>query len=132
MQDIWKLKIFDGIDVEIVHNILSQSKTRNFLPWEYIINQWDESNGEWYIIISWEVEVLIDKKHIKYLKNWEIFWEIALLNEEQRIADIKATSEVKVIVLTLENILEIVNSGNESINRGVMTRLEENLLRNEA
>lgn len=131
MQEISNLKIFDGIEKEVILSLIWNLQKEIYQLGEYILKQWDESNGKWYIILSWEVEVSIDGEVITSLQTWDIFWEIALLNEEQRTADIKTLSEVQVLILSLESILDIINSGNDSINRDIMKRLEENLIRSE-
>lgn len=131
MQEISNLKIFDGIEKEVIFSLIWSLQKETYQLGEYILKQWDESNGKWYIILSWEVEVSIDGEVITSLQTWDIFWEIALLNEEQRTADIKTLSEVQVLILSLESILDIINSGNDSINRDIMKRLEENLIRSE-
>lgn len=130
MQEIYWLKVFNWIDKNIVDLIIKNSKIETYSEWEIIIKQWEKSNWKWYIIKSWEVIVEIWWKEIAKLGIWEIFWEIALLNEEQRTATIKAISETQLIVLTQEYLLEIIDSWNESVNRDIMFRLEQNLINN--
>lgn len=130
MQEIYSLKIFNWLKKSIVDKIIKNSKIETFSAWETILLEWEESNWKWYIIKSGEVLVEIWWKEITKLGVWEIFWEIALLNEEQRIATIKAIWNVETIVLSQENLLEMVNNGNESINKDIMNRLEENLKNN--
>lgn len=125
--NIFDLKIFEWIDKNIVKKILVCCKRKNYNTWDVVIFQWDESNWEWYIIKNWEVEVIIDNEVIATLKSWDIFWEIALLNEEQRIASVKAKTPLDVIILNQNDILELVANWNESINKDIMKRIEQNL-----
>lgn len=130
MQNIYSLKIFNWLNKGTIDFILKNSKIEKFSSWEIILLQWENSNWKWYIIKSWEVEVEIWWKNITILWVWEIFWEIALLNEEERTATVKANTNVELIVLTQENLFEIINSWNETINKDIMKRIEENLNNN--
>lgn len=63
-------------------------------------------------------------KEVAILWAGEIFWEIALLGEEERTATIKAKTRTELIILNQESLIEMINSGNESINKDIMERLE--------
>lgn len=130
MQNIYDLKIFYWLEKETIDYIVNNSAKEKFSFWETIISQWEESNWKWYIVLSWEVVVEIWWKNIAKLWVWEIFWEIALLNEEERTATVKANANVELIVLTQENLFEMINSWNETINKDIMKRIEENLNNN--
>jgi len=130
MQEIYSLKIFTWLNKEIIDTILKNSKIEVFSPGELIIIEWEPSNGKWYIIQSWSVDVEIWGKEVATLWAGEIFWEIALLSEEERTATIKAKTRTELIILNQESLIEIINSGNESINKDIMERLEQNLLNN--
>lgn len=128
--DLYNLKIFSWVEKNIVDEILINSSIENFNAWDVILREWQTSNWKWYIIKSWEVEVSINWNQIAKLSPGEIFWEIALLNEEQRTATIKALTSLETIVITLESLLEIVENWNTSINQDIMNRIEENLKNN--
>lgn len=130
MQDIYSLKIFTWLEKHIIDIIIKNSPSEIFYPGEIIIIEWTPSNGKGYIIQSWSVKVEIGWKNITTLWVWEIFWEIALLNEDLRTATISAISQTEVIILNQENIIEMINNGNESINKDIMDRLEYNLIHN--
>ncbi|MBW7954657.1 cyclic nucleotide-binding domain-containing protein [Candidatus Gracilibacteria bacterium] len=131
MQNIYDLEIFSGIEKDIVDEILKSSKIERFSFGEYVILQGDESNGKGYIIKSGEVLVEINNQEIKKLSTGEIFGEIALLNEEQRVASIKVISEnAEFLILSQDDLIEMVNNGSELINKNIMQRLEENLKNN--
>lgn len=125
--ELYNLKIFSWVEKNIIDNILNNSPTEHYSSGEIVVSQGDESNWKWYIIKSWEVEVIINSKQIAKLWVWEIFWEIALLNEEERTATVKAISDLELIVITLENLIDIVNNWNTSVNEWVMERIEQNL-----
>lgn len=130
MQEFRDLKIFHGIDDATLGSIIRNSKIKTFQTGETILRQSEPSNGEWYIIRKGSVQVEINGNTITQLKSGDIFWEIALLNEEERTATITAIAPLEVIVISQDTILDIINNGNETINRDIMDRIEENLKNN--
>lgn len=126
-ENIYSLKIFKWFDKESVDNIINNCETRIINSWEMIIIEWEESNGEWYILKRWKVSISISWNQIAELSSGDIFWEIALLNEEQRTATVSAISDIEVIVLKIENLIEMINNDENKINKTIMTRIEENL-----
>ena len=89
--------------------------------------EWEESNGKWYIIKNGRVSISIKWNKIAELWSWDIVWEIALLNEEPRTATVKALEDVENIVLTLDHLVEMINNDDNSINKEIIRRIEENL-----
>lgn len=130
MQEFRDLKIFHGIDDATLGSIIKNSKIKTFQTGETILRQSEPSNGEWYIIRKGSVQVEINGNTITQLKSGDIFWEIALLNEEERTATITAIAPLEVIVISQDTILDIINNGNDTINRDIMDRIEENLKNN--
>jgi hypothetical protein len=131
MQDIYELKIFSWIDKNIIDMIINNANSENFTHEQIILNEWDETNGKAYIIKSWNVNIEIWGKQIASLWVWEIFWEMWLLSEENRVATVKAIGNVETLILTQDDLLEIINNGNESINKNLIERIEQNLADNE-
>lgn len=129
IESIYKLKIFAGLESNIIDNIIDGCSTKVFHEDEMILLEWEESNWEWYILKEGHVAISIRWKHVAELSTGDIFGEIALLNEEERTATVTAIGEVEVIVLKIDNILEMISSGNTLINKTVMERIEENLER---
>lgn len=128
-ESIYSLEIFKWISRDIVEKIILNCEDRFFKEWETIINEWDQSNWEWYILKNWNVSIRIWEQKIAELSSGDIFWEIALLNEEQRTASIKAISDIEVIVLTYDNLIEMIDHDENFINKKIMSRIEENLER---
>jgi len=56
-----------------------------------------------------------------------MFGEIALLNEEARTATIIAEEDVETIVLSQDILFTMIENDNNSINKEIMRRMEENL-----
>ena len=126
-ETIYNLAIFRGIERETVESIILNCEEENFWAWEIIMLQWDESNWKWYIIKSWTVKISINWKKIVDLSEGNIVWEIALLNEEERTATVEATSDTTMIVLTLDDLIDMINSDENNINKEIMRRIEENI-----
>jgi CRP-like cAMP-binding protein len=127
--NVYSLKIFSGVSKHIVSNIVNNCESRKYNSWDLIIIEWEESNGEWYIIKSGIVSVSIWWKRIVDLNVWDIFWEIALLNEEKRTATIKAETDLEVIILKMDNLVEILNNDTNQLNKIILKRIEENIER---
>lgn len=128
-ESIYNLEIFKWIERSVIDNIINSCEERKYTEWEMILVEWTESNWEWYILKTWKVWISIWWAKVAELNSWDIFWEIALLNEEERTATVKALSEISVIVLSIDNLIEMINNDPNKINKTIMTRIEENLSR---
>jgi len=126
-EKIQKLSIFNGIDDSVVEEILANAARESFSAGETIIEQWDHPNSTGYIIESGSVNVSIDGENKAELTSGDIFGEIALLNEEPRSATVIAESDASVIVLSQDMLFEMINNDDNSINKEIMRRMEENL-----
>jgi len=126
-ESIYSLKIFHGFSRETVETIINNCEQREYKSWELIIIEWEMSNWEWYILKKWKVAVSIKWQKVVELNSWDIFGEIALLNEEERTASINALSDIEVIVLKLEDLITIINDNQSNINKLIIERIEENL-----
>lgn len=126
-ESIYSLKIFHWFDKEIVDSIVNNCELRKYNLWELIIVEWEDSNWEGYILKRWKVTISIWGKKVAELNPWDIFWEIALLNEEQRTATVSAISDLEVIVLNLNDLISIINNDSNNINKIIIERIEENL-----
>lgn len=129
MREIYDLQIFSGIEKNEIDDLIKNLRKEIYKSGEIIIRQWDESNWKWYIILSWKVSVEISWEKIASLDAWNIFWEIALLNEEERTATIIAETDLELLILSQETILEIMNQDNY-LNKEIMRRVQENLENN--
>ncbi len=129
LENIYSLEIFKWIDKETIENIVNNCPIKEYKIWDKILIEWENSNWEWYIIKSWKVEISINWQKIAELHTWDIFWEIALLNEEERTATVRTLSDIEVIVLSLNNLIEMINNDSNNINKTIMNRIEENLER---
>lgn len=121
------LKIFQGIDSNVVSEIISESSTRTYMIGETIISEGDYPNGEWYIITSGSVQISTENGAEHILSQGDIFGEMALLNEEARTASVVAIDELTVIVLSQEILLHLMWQNESSLSKEIMKRMEENL-----
>ena len=126
-EKIQKLGIFNWIDNSVVEEILTNAARETFKLWETIIQQWDYPNSTGYIIETGSVDVSIDDTVKANLSEWDIFGEIALLNEEPRSATVIATSDTTVVIISQDMLFEMINNDDNSINKEIMRRMEENL-----
>jgi CRP-like cAMP-binding protein len=128
-ENVYNLEIFKWITPDVIDNIIQNCKERKYLNWEMVIVEWEESNWEWYILKTWKVSIDINSTKIAELHSWAIFWEIALLNEERRTATVKALTDIEVIVLSIDDLIEMINNDENKINKTIMNRIEENINR---
>ena len=126
---IYSLKIFEWIDKETIKKIVDDCEVREYLDGEIIMMENDASNWEWYIIKSGNVEIIIWWTRVAELGVWDIFWEIALLNEEDRTATVRAIKNLKVFVLNIDHLMEMINNWSNLINKTILSRIEENVSR---
>lgn len=130
-EKIGKLKIFNGIEAVVVDQILETAKRQKFASGEVIMQEWDYPNSTGYIIESGSVDVWVHGASTAKLSDWDMFGEIALLNEEPRSATVVAENEVSTLVITQDMLFEMINNDDNSINKEIMRRMEENLLSEE-
>jgi len=126
-ESIFNLKIFQWIEKNTIEEIVLNADEKTFQAWELLFIQGSPSNWEAYIIKSWEVKIIINNKEIARLKSWDIVWEIALLNEEERTATVEAVTNTEVIVLTIDSLIEMISNDNNTINNTIIERIEQNL-----
>lgn len=121
------LKIFEGIETSVVEDIVNSAKRENFAAGEVIMQQGDHPSGTGYIIEHGSVSVSVNMLETATLWEGDIFWEIALLNEEARTATVIAQTEVQAIVLSQDVLFHMIENDDNIINKEIMRRMEENL-----
>lgn len=127
MTNYKEFTIFSGIDETTINKIITSWKKEDFIAWQIIISEGDASNGKGYIIEEGAVTIEMKGKEIATLWKGEMFWEIALLNEEQRSATVKAKTDISLLVLSLDNLIEMINNDENKINKQILRRMEENM-----
>lgn len=126
LKDIY---LFQWIDSELINKIIDNSRRVDIKKWEYIIKQWDKSNNEAYIIQKWRASVEINSKEVNTINPWEIFWEIALITDENRTASIKALEDLIILRINKELLYTIIKQFKnwKDIQKTIYDRLIENL-----
>ena len=123
------LKFFEGINLSAINMIIDWARRLEFNKWDIIINQWDKSDWNAYIIQDWEVWVIMDTKEISTIWEWEIFWEIALITDEPRTATIVAKTRLVTFRINKE-LLDMIIKNFENwkdIKKVIMERIIQNL-----
>lgn len=126
-ENIYNLEIFKWINPDVIEYIIENCSKRKYLAFEKIIEEWEQSNWEWYILKSGKVSVNINWQKIAELNSWDIFWEIALLNEEIRTATVIALSDIEVIVLSFDDLMKMIDNDPNKINKTIIDRIEKNI-----
>ncbi len=126
LKDIY---LFQWIDSELINKIIDNSRRVEVKEWDYIIHQWENSNNEAYIIQKWNASVEIDWKQVNTIKTWEIFWEIALITDENRTASIKALENLVLLKINKELLHTIIKEFKnwKDIQKTVYDRIIQNL-----
>lgn len=123
------IKLFEGIDSDYIKMIIDNSRRVNFSTWDVILNQWDKSDGAAYIIQEWEVRVEIDWNQIAKIWEGNIFWEIALITDEPRVASIIAETDLILLKIDKELLFTIIKKFKnwKQIQEILMKRILENI-----
>lgn len=126
------IKLFEWIDlncVKYLNMLIDQSRREEFKVWDIILKQWDESNGSAYIIQSWEVSIDIDWKLVSTLTEWDIFWEIALITDEPRVATVIANTDLVLLKINRDLLHTIIKEFKnwKDIQKIIIERIKDNM-----
>lgn len=127
-QDYSKLKIFAGVQPDAIAEVLKQSRKEIFKKGTLIIYEGERIDNRWYIILSWEVKIHIQKIEIATLGVGEIFGEMWLIIWEKRKATVRASEDVEVFVIDFDNLMLLIDNDENKINKEVIRRMESSLL----
>jgi len=123
------VKFFEWIDIESINNIIDNSRRIEYKAGDVVLFQWATSNGSAYIIQDGSVKVEIDDNEVAKIWEWEIFWEIALITDEPRVASVIADTDLVLLKITkelLHTIIKDFKNGPE-IQEILMKRILENI-----
>jgi CRP-like cAMP-binding protein len=122
------IKLFEGIDSDYIKMIVDNSRRVNYSIWDIILNQWDESNGCAYIIQEWVVRVEINWSEVAKIWEGSIFWEIALITNETRVASVIAETNLVLLKIDQELLHTIIKKFKnwKQIQEVLMKRILEN------
>lgn len=98
--------LFHEIYDEEIEEIIKDCFVASFKPGDLIIKQGDTSS-DICVILTGEAEVIVHKGTSKFsivkLGRGDLFGELVLINETQRTADIVATEDTDILVMTYEH-----------------------------
>ena len=126
LKDIY---FFQWIDNEFIKKIIDNSRREKIEKDTIIIKQRDKPDNNAYIIQEWSVIVSINWNFITELKEWNVFWEIALITNENRTATIKTKTDVIILKINKELLFSVMKElpNWEEIKKEVFNRIKENL-----
>jgi CRP-like cAMP-binding protein len=120
-----KLPLFEGVDILAIDSLVNACSLETYDEGSVIMSEWDQSNGQAYIIISGSVDVFIGWEKISSLGEGAIFGEYALICNENRSATVRATSWVQCLALKESDIMAISDETNK-LNDVLTERITEN------
>lgn len=100
--------IFSELDHNIIEKIAQKAIKELYGKNEILFKQGDAGDS-FFIIISGEVDVVINDKKTVILKNGNFFGEMSLLTGKERAATIIARTDMECLVISKQNFSEIVN-----------------------
>lgn len=122
------LYLFEWINLAEMNAIIDNSRRSEFKRWEIIMKQWETSDWNAYIIQKWSVIIERNWKIITTLHEWDIFWELALITEESRSADITAESDLILLKINKTLLFDIIRKFENwnSLKKTMIQRVKEN------
>ncbi|EKD66102.1 MAG: hypothetical protein ACD_49C00064G0005 [uncultured bacterium (gcode 4)] len=124
--DLKNIYIFSWLSDEELSYFEFIASKKFFKKWEIIIKEWDDCNDSAYIIESGSVDVFHKGEKLATINEWDIFWEIALIINEPRLATIIAGEDTKTLVFQKNDFLMLYKkSGNyEEIKERILHRIK--------
>lgn len=116
------------------HNIIekiAQKAIKELYGKNEILFKQGDAGDSFFIIISGEVDVVINDKKTVILKNGNFFGEMSLLTGKERAATIIARTDMECLVISKQNFSEIVNlypEVLENLSKTLVKRETENKL----
>ncbi len=123
------IKLFEWIDLDYIKLIIDNSRRVEYKKDDVILVEWEESNGSAYIIQDWSVKVIIRWELINTISEWGVFWEIALITDEPRTANVIANSDLVLLKIDKELLHTIIKEFKNwsEIQKELMKRISENI-----
>jgi len=123
------IKLFEWIDLDYIKLIIDNSRRVEYKKDDVILVEWEESNGSAYIIQDWSVKVTIRWELINTIGEWGVFWEIALITDEPRTANVIANSDLVLLKIDKELLHTIIKEFKNwsEIQKELMKRISENI-----
>ena len=108
---------------------MSLKKIR-LLPDQYLFHQGDKGDKA-YMIIHGRLDVIVDGKKAGFMRDGEVFGEMALILKQNRSATITSSQPTELISISKENLDELINSGSKAAQKVILNLCKELAKRNE-
>ncbi len=121
-----KIPFFSNLTSEKIAKANDSCEKKNFKKGETICEQGKTGNGM-YVIVSGDIEVLINNKKVTELSQGDFFGEISLITQEPRTGTIKVVSdECETLFFSTRAFAEFKNSIGSAERTEVLRRISEN------
>jgi len=91
--------LFSGLTKAQLRYVVQSAQERTFAPGEAIVRQGDKGIG-FYLILAGKAQVERHGKPVASLGPGQFFGEMALVDDQPRTADVKASAPVRCLVLS--------------------------------
>lgn len=115
-----------------IEKVLENSKRFTVKKWELIIREGRDLSKEekerCFIITKWSFEISIWKKVMDTLIKWDIFWEIAILAQTRRTANVISIEDWEIIEIEKPGLMALIEKSPYSteLKEKVMKRITMN------
>lgn len=120
-----RLPVFKAGSLELIESIYYESTFREYPIGAEILHEGAASNDEGFVILSGEVNVLIDHECVAVLGRGEVFGEYAPVFRQDRSATVRVSETLRCMVLSKRSLLRLVGHGC-GLNRIMFKRIAEN------
>ena len=105
---------------------VSHGKTTKvlMLEGETLFNQGDKGDKA-YMIIHGRLDVIVDGKKAGFMRDGEVFGEMALILKQNRSATIISSQSTELISISKENLDELINSGSKAAQEVIINLCKE-------
>lgn len=106
---IRKIKLFHGLSTEEIANIFAHCKQVNLSEGEILFKK-GEIGKSLYVLVSGEVEIFDDERHICFLTPGEMLGEMSVITQNERSASARAVKDSILMELNLNIIYRFIPS----------------------
>ncbi len=121
-----KVPLFEKLDFQQLIPIAEAMEEEALGPGEYFFRQGDPGDAL-YIMLDGQAEILLDEKPINTAGPGESFGEIAILDNAQRTAGVRAATDVYVLKISRETFDQLF-SGHRELRLAVIQELSARLM----
>ena len=91
---------------------------------ETLFNQGDNGDTA-FMIINGAVDVIVDNKRVGFMKDGEVFGEMALILNQKRSATIVSNQSTELVAISKDNLKELIQSGSNETQKLIHELCEE-------